>query len=289
MVAALASWLEARTRGGEWLLRIEDIDQPRVAPGAEHEILNTLEAAGLTWDGAVARQSDRDDRYMEALDRLRAAGLVFPCACSRREIADSVLQPDLEPVYPGTCRNGMPAGRVARAWRAHSGSSVIEFRDAIQGLIRQDLARDVGDFVVRRADHLFAYQLAVVVDDADQSITDVVRGADLLDSTPRQIHLQRALGLPMPNYAHVPVAVTAAGEKLSKQTLAPAIAVENCAAALAGALEFLNQAPPPSLSRLPPREILAWALAHWRLASIPRQRFRYRGDAGNAGIATSPP
>jgi glutamyl-Q tRNA(Asp) synthetase len=283
MVAALASWLEARTRGGAWLLRIEDVDQPRVMAGAAESILRTLEAAGMDWDGTVTYQSSRTERYSEALDQLRDAGLVFPCACSRREIADSLLEPGREPVYPGTCRNGLPAGKTARAWRARCGSAVIEFQDAVQGSIRQDLALEAGDFVVRRADSLFAYQLAVVVDDADQGITDVVRGADLLDSTPRQIHLQRALGLPTPNYAHVPVAVTPSGEKLSKQTLAPALTVDHCAAALASGLEFLGQAPPPWLSQETPRQILAWAQLNWQLSRVPRQRSRLPGGSGISG------
>ncbi|MCC6472940.1 MAG: tRNA glutamyl-Q(34) synthetase GluQRS [Burkholderiales bacterium] len=272
LVAAVASWCEARARGGQWLLRIEDLDPPRCAPGAAEDILATLERLGLDWDGTPMRQSTRGAAYAAALERL--ADHVFPCACSRREIADSALNPQGEQVYPGTCRGGLPPGRGVRSSRLRVDECEIEFTDAVQGRIRQSLARDVGDFVLRRADGVFAYQLAVVVDDAEQGISHVVRGADLLASTPRQIYLQRLLGLPTPHYAHVPVALNAAGEKLSKQTLAEAIDPSHPAPALAAALAFLGQSPPPELARARARDLRDWALAHWSLERVPRVRAR---------------
>ena len=228
LAAALASWLDARAHGGRWLVRIEDVDGPRNVAGAAEGILATLRAFGFDWDGEVVHQSERGALYQSAFDRLHAAGFVYPCACTRREIADSAAGVrehafGRELVYPGTCREGIPAGRPARAWRMRVPSADIVFEDALAGTQAQNLARDVGDFVLKRADGLWAYQLAVVVDDAAQGITHVVRGADLLDSTARQIHLLRALGHAEPLYLHVPVVTDAKGEKLSKQTRALAL------------------------------------------------------------------
>lgn len=228
LAAALASWLDARAHGGRWLVRIEDIDGPRTVAGAAEGILATLRAFGFDWDGEVVHQSVRGALYESAFERLHAAGLVYPCACTRREIADSVAGVrehsfGRELVYPGTCRGGIPAGRPARAWRMRVPRADIAFTDALAGMRAQNLARDVGDFVLKRADGLWAYQLAVVVDDAAQGVTHVVRGADLLDSTARQIHLLRALGYAEPVYLHVPVVTDAKGEKLSKQTRALAL------------------------------------------------------------------
>jgi glutamyl-Q tRNA(Asp) synthetase len=202
------------------LLRIEDVDAPRCSSAAATAMLSALEAHGFEWDGHPVWQSRRADAYAATLERLIAAGHVFACACTRRELADSAIAPDGAAIYPGTCRAGLPPGRAARAWRLRVGTARIAFDDAIQGRIESDLAREAGDFILRRADGLFAYQLAVVVDDAEACITHVVRGADLLLSTARQIHLQGCLGVAIPAYAHLPVAVNAAGEKLSKQTLA---------------------------------------------------------------------
>ncbi len=273
LVAAVGSWADARARGGEWLVRMEDLDSPREVPGAADEILRTLDALGLESDGPIVRQSGRGDAYREALDRLRDRGVLFACGCTRREIADSGLPgSDGGLVYPGTCRNGPPAGRPARALRVRVDDAVIAFDDALQGRVSQDLGRDVGDFVLLRADGLFAYQLAVVVDDAAQGITDVVRGIDLIDSTPRQILLQRLLGLPTPRYLHLPIATNAAGEKLSKQTGAAAVERSHPAPALVAALGFLGQAPPPGLHRGSARAVLAWAAASWDRSRIPRQR-----------------
>jgi len=273
LVAALGSYLDARAHAGEWLVRIEDLDPPREAPGAATEILRTLESLGLQWDGTVLRQSERGDAYRAALEELERKGATYPCACTRREIGDSALAGiDGGLVYPGTCRSGPPPGRATRATRVRVDAAVIEFDDAVQGRVRQQLATDVGDFVLRRADGLFAYQLAVVVDDAAQGITDVVRGADLLDSTPRQILLQRLLGVPTPRYLHLPVAINAAGEKLSKQTLAPPIDRARPGAVLLMALEFLGQRPEPGLVDGSPAELLAIAIARWDRTSIPRAR-----------------
>jgi glutamyl-Q tRNA(Asp) synthetase len=228
--AALASYLDARAHGGRWLLRIEDVDTPRTVPGAADLIQDQLRFLGMQWDGPVVYQSDRFDRYQQAFDRLAAAGKLFGCACSRREIADSLavlgpqaLQRNREPVYPGTCRNGIPGGRAPRAWRFRTGDEVVEFDDRWLGPQRQIPAQDAGDFIVRRADGLWAYQLAVTVDDGDAGVTDVVRGRDILDSTGRQVLLQRELGLPMPRYLHIPLALGGDGEKLSKQNGAGSI------------------------------------------------------------------
>ncbi|MGB8302043.1 MAG: tRNA glutamyl-Q(34) synthetase GluQRS, partial [Azonexus sp.] len=196
LVAAVGSYLDARSSGGEWLVRMEDVDTPRNVPGAADDILKTLEAYGFEWDGAVLWQSRRFDAYAAALERLRAAGMAYGCACSRKEIADSAPRPAVDGglAYPGTCRNGLPYGRAVRAWRLRVSDAETSFADRLQGRQAQNLERDVGDFVLLRADGLYAYQLAVAVDDEFQGISDVVRGADLIASTPRQIWLQRCLG-----------------------------------------------------------------------------------------------
>lgn len=270
LVAAVGSYLEAKTRGGRWLLRLEDLDRPRVAPKAAEAILRTLEACGFEWDGEVTYQARRESAYHAALHALRARGVLYPCACSRREIADSGLSGVEGPVYPGTCRGG--TSRRPRALRVRTGSEPVGFDDAVQGWVQQRLALEVGDFVVYRSDRIFAYQLAVVVDDALQGITHVVRGADLLASTPRQIYLQRLLRLPTPRYAHLPVAVNQAGEKLSKQTRARPIEPARAAAHLTAALAFLGQCPPWELARADVATVWQWARAHWQLARVPRQR-----------------
>jgi glutamyl-Q tRNA(Asp) synthetase len=213
----MASWLDVRARGGRWLVRIEDLDGPRTVAGAAEDQLDTLAAYGFRWDGPVVRQSDRDDLYREAFEQLRERGLVYPCGCTRREVEDAASAPTrASPRYPGTCRDGLPAGRSARAWRFRVPDGEVIFEDRAAGVVHQDVAKEAGDFVIRRADGLWAYQLAVVVDDARQHVTDVVRGADLLDSTPRQRLLQEALGLPSPRTLHVPLVVDADGAKLAK-------------------------------------------------------------------------
>lgn len=263
LVAAAASWLDARAAGGRWLVRIEDLDRPRAQPGSADEILRVLDALGLQWDGEIVYQSRREPLYREALERLRPH--TYWCGCSRREIADSSLglAVDGARIYPGTCRAGLAAGRTARALRLRTSATEIRFVDRVQGPQAQVLSRDVGDFVLYRADGLFAYQLAVVVDDASQGVTDVVRGADLLDSTARQIYLQRLLGAPTPRYLHVPVAVNAHGEKLSKQIAARPIDVRRRAEEIAAALAFLGQPAAGSLEQ---------AAKQWNAALIPAQR-----------------
>jgi glutamyl-Q tRNA(Asp) synthetase len=253
LVTAVASYLDARANGGQWLVRMEDVDKPRCVPGADADILRTLERFGLTWDGPVMYQSTRTEAYREALETLRRAGYAYPCSCSRREIGDGI--------YPGTCRKGPPDPNKPHAWRVRVDDEVIGFDDRLAGHYEQNLATEVGDFVVLRADGCFAYQLAVVVDDAAQGVTDVVRGADLLDSTPRQIWLQRLLGFPQPRYLHVPVVVDAQGEKLSKQTLAPPLDPDRDEEHLRAALRFLGHPDPP-----PGVEILPWAIVHWDIA-----------------------
>ncbi|HQY46662.1 MAG TPA: tRNA glutamyl-Q(34) synthetase GluQRS [Usitatibacteraceae bacterium] len=276
LVAAVASWLDARAAGGQWHLRIEDVDAPRTVPGAEDAILRTLEALGLAWDGPVVRQRDRAARYAEALEKLRAGGLAYRCRCSRREIADSGVHGIDGIVYPGTCRHAAVPDDAPAATRFLAAPGEVSFDDRVQGRVSQRLADEVGDFVVHRRDGLFAYQLAVVVDDADLGVTDVVRGADLLDSTPRQVALQRALGLPTPRYLHFPVA-TRGGEKLSKQTLAPAVDAAGGLAALGAALAFLGQPVPPADA---PPGLLAVAARQWEPARIPRLRARDVAEGG---------
>lgn len=272
LIAATASYLDARTHGGEWLLRIEDVDIDRCQPGATEEILRTLERFGFVWDGPVLRQALRNDTYELALTWLREQALAYPCACSRKEIAAQAARPAIDGgyVYPGTCRNGLQPNQVARAWRLRTHDQDICFVDRIQGPVSQNLEHDVGDFILRRADGLFAYQLAVVLDDHLQGITDIVRGADLLASTPRQIFLQQAFGFPTPRYAHLPVATNSTGEKWSKQTQAPALLRGNEAADLVRALAFLGQAVPASLSHGQVKDVWEWALTHWSLTAIPR-------------------
>ena len=270
LVAAVASYCDARAAGGEWLLRIEDVDLPRRRPGAEAQILAALERYGFAWDGPVTRQSERVALYEAALAHLQAAGHVYACACTRRELEAAPIGVSGERVYPGTCRDGLSPPRQGRsrlAFRVRVGDAVLECRDRLQAPQRQDLARDVGDFVVKRADGLFAYQLAVVVDDAEQRITDVVRGADLLASTPRQVFLQNLLAFPTPTYLHIPVAINAAGEKLSKQTHAAPLPVAPVQA-LVAAWRFLDQSPPPDVPANA-AEFWNWAIASWRAARLP--------------------
>lgn len=279
LTAAVASYLEARTHGGKWLVRMEDLDKPREMPGAAEDILRTLEYFGFEWDEEVVYQSRRLADYKDALLQLQAKGLVYPCACSRKEIADSVSSnPALHGldglVYPGTCRTGLAQGKTPRAWRIHTDHAVITFDDAIQGHFRHILSQEVGDFVLKRADGFYAYQLAVVVDDAAQNISHVVRGADLLDSTSRQIYLQHMLGFSTPAYAHIPVATNAQGEKLSKQTLAPALNKQEPQKDLWQALHFLGQNPPTELQQSSIGDLWQWAEPQWGLTNIPQTRFK---------------
>ena len=269
LVAALGSCLDARAHEGTWLLRMEDVDEPRCSLRAADGILRTMERLGFEWDGDVIVQSRRKERYRALLEQLKAAGLAYPCACTRRELAACAHAADGAAIYPGTCRNGLPAGKAARAWRLAVDAAAVAFDDAVQGHVAQKLQAEVGDFVLLRADGYFAYQLAVVADDAEQGVTHVVRGADLLDSTPRQIFLQSCLGVPTLAYAHLPVAVNAAGEKLSKQTRAAAIDDRHPVEALAAALRFLGHEPPPGLDL---KDTWRWARENWLLERVPRVR-----------------
>jgi glutamyl-Q tRNA(Asp) synthetase len=272
MVAAVGSFLDARSRGGTWLVRIDDLDPPRTVPGAAGAILRCLDAFGMHWDGEVVYQSTRSDAYHAALHQLRQSGRTYPCACSRKEISDAGLAGVEGAVYPGTCRNGLAAGREARALRVRTGGAVVEFHDGLQGHVRQALQEDIGDFIVYRADHVFAYHLACAVDDAEQGITNVVRGADLISSTPRQIYLQKLLRLPTPAYLHLPVAVNGAGEKLSKQTRAHAVDQSDPAATLDRVLRFLGFPPPADIRGAGLHELRDWAIQNWRRESLPRVR-----------------
>jgi glutamyl-Q tRNA(Asp) synthetase len=274
LVAALGSWLFARAKGGRWLVRLEDLDAPRVVPGAADEILRALERYGLTWDGEVVFQSRRLAHYDAALEILLKRKMAYACACSRADLARSAAAPDrADPfppgVYPGTCRGGLPPGREARAVRFRVPAGVFIFEDLVLGSFSEDVAVSVGDFVVKRADGPFAYQLAVVVDDAAQDVTEVVRGADLLDSTARQIALQQALRLPTPAYAHLPLVLSPAGAKLGKRDGALPLETLDEArlrASLAFALKALGQDPVKET----PREMLAEAVRRFDPGAIPR-------------------
>jgi len=259
LVAAVGSYVDARHHGGRWLVRIEDLDRTRVVPGCADRILRALESFGLTWDGAILWQSRRLELYRAALATLASLGRTFPCSCSRRELAGNT-----ETGYPGTCRSG-PSGKGPTALRLRiDDSQLVCFEDRAQGSYARRL-RELGDFVVRRKDGVPSYQLAVVVDDADQHVSDIVRGADLLDSTPWQIVLQDALGLARPRYAHLPLVVEADGSKLSKSRRSLAVANTGSGAPVASALGLLNHPPPPDLEQAGPDRLLQWAIASWNL------------------------
>ena len=271
LVAAVGSYLSARAQGGAWLVRMEGLDPPREVKGAAADILRMLEWYGFEWDGEILYQSRRRDAYETALDALRQKGALYACGCTRKEIADSSVHGIEGPVYPGTCRAGLAAGRSARALRVRTDNAVIEFEDRVQGRLQSQLETEFGDFVVRRADGFHAYQLAVVVDDAEQGITEIVRGADLLSSTPRPIHLQRLLGFPPPGYLHLPAALNAQGEKLSKQTLAEPLARTDPVPVLWQVLAFLGQCPPREWQAATRADFWAAAAVRWSEAAIPRQ------------------
>jgi len=260
LVAALASWLDARAHAGRWLVRIEDLDRQRCQPGTDQVILRQLAACGLHSDGPVLYQSARTALYQQALDQLILDSLAYPCACSRQQITQALQRlgqtrpHGTEPVYPGTCRNGLK-GRTARVWRFKA-EGRIQWRDRRLGPQQQDVATEVGDFVLRRAGGDFAYQLAVVVDDAAQGVTDVVRGHDLADNTARQMVLQRALHLPTPRYLHTPLVLGPHGEKLSKPNGAPAIDTDRPLAALVSAASHLGLSPHPGPA---PTALIHWA------------------------------
>lgn len=274
LVAAVGSYLSARAQGGEWLVRMEDLDPPREVKGAADDILRTLEAYGFEWHGAVMYQSRRRDAYEAALEALRHSGALYPCGCTRKEIADSSIAGTEGLVYPGTCRSGLAPGRSARALRVRTDHAVIDFEDRAQGRQHAQLECEIGDFVARRADGFYAYQLAVVVDDAEQGISEIVRGADLLTSTACQIYLQRLLGLPTPGYLHLPAAVNDRDEKLSKQTFAKPLARAKPVVLLRQALDFLGQGPLPDAGESSLAGFWAAAMAGWDEKRIPHLRTR---------------
>ncbi|MEI8385626.1 MAG: tRNA glutamyl-Q(34) synthetase GluQRS [Nitrosomonadaceae bacterium] len=269
LVAAVGSYLDAKSCQGEWLVRIENLDSVREVTGASQEILNTLESLGMEWDGEVVYQDRHHDTYQSALTLLEQQGLVYPCTCSRKEIADSGISGRDGAVYPGTCRDGLPDPRHSVSIRVRTHDDPIEFRDALFGPVQQQLTSATGDFVLRRADGIYAYQLAVVVDDAAQGITHVVRGADLLDSTPRQIYLQHLLGYLTPAYMHLPLVTNTQGEKLSKQTQAAAIDLTQPIRQLVAAIEFLGQSPPATLTKGRLESFWQWSIENWSPQKIP--------------------
>ncbi len=266
LLAALASFLDARARGGQWLVRIEDIDPPREAPGATAAILDCLRAHSLDWDGDVLYQSQRTSIYREACTRLIERRRAFYCTCSRLDLAGNGH------IYAGRCRQVFEKPQPPFAIRLLADDVDIRVDDRIQPELTENIARDVGDFVIYRKEALPAYQLAVVIDDAAHHVTHVVRGSDLLESTARQIFLQRCLQLPTPQYAHIPVIANAQHQKLSKQTRAHALDNNAASENLLAALEFLHQPLPPAAEAKSTTSILRWAIGHWNIASIPRQR-----------------
>ena len=278
LVAALGSYLQARTQRGRWLLRIENIDPPREVPGAADDIVRTLEQFGFEWDGDVIWQANAHDRHRQAIQTLQNTGLLFACNCSRKQLAKSG-----SPIYPGTCRE-LKLPETGNSLRVRVDGEV-SFTDRIQGTCVENLSADCGDFVLLRRDQLVAYHLAVVVDDAAERVTEIVRGADLLDVTARQIFLQQCLGVPTPSYCHLPVAVNDAGEKLSKQTQAAAIDATNPLPQLGRAWQFLGQQPVLNeVGNLD--EFWQAAQQHWQIDRVPRTRQRReQGDASPDSVS----
>ena len=275
LVAAVASYLQARVNDGRWLLRIEDIDPPREQAGASESILHSLERYGFEWDGETIYQSRSAENHQLALDALHVNGHTYPCTCSRRSLAKLPKGP-LGTIYPGYCRSGCDAGDAAV--RVRTNDEPIEFKDALQGAFRHKLQSESGDFVIRRRDGLIAYQLAVVVDDELEGVSEVVRGIDLIDSTPRQIWLQRLLGYSVPAYMHIPVITHPNGDKLSKLTGAPGIADNAVAENLFKSLVALMQRPPADLRTASIKEIWQWATKNWRSDRL----------LGNKAVVASP-
>ena len=270
LLTAVASYADARSHGGRWLVRMEDLDPPREMAGAADDILRTLEAFGFERDGDVAYQSRRYPLYEAALGRLKAEGRVYPCDCSRKDWQAAASMGADGLVYNGHCArlDGQRPLSKAPAWRLRVADEIIGFDDAVVGRYTQNLARDIGDFVLLRADGYWAYQLAVVVDDAAQGITHIVRGQDLLVSAPRQIYLQRCLGYATPHYAHLPLLVNAQGQKWSKQTLAPALDLAAKERLLRQVMAYLNLPAAPEVDK--PQDLLAWAVAHWDMGKVPQ-------------------
>lgn len=272
LIAAVGSYLEAKSHNGEWLVRIENLDKPREIPAASNEILRTLEILGMEWDHEVIYQDQRKDIYENILTTLNKRGLTYSCACTRKEIADSSISGISGQIYAGTCRNNVQNKDCPGAVRIKTNNNIIEFEDSLHGLICQRLESETGDFILRRSDGIYAYQLAVVADDAKQGITNVVRGADLLDSTPRQIFLQKLLGYSTPTYMHLSVAVNNQGEKLSKQTKAALLDVSNPVKQLIEAINFLGQDPPIELLENNVSSFWKWAIENWNPEKIHKKR-----------------
>jgi len=268
LIAAMGSYLQARSQNGEWWLRIDDIDPPREVAGAADSILRTLENFGFEWDGPVSYQSLHSERYLAAIEQLQQADRLYPCICSRKDIQASEI---IAGIYPGTCRQGISDHQSKYQLRIKVENNVVEFTDGIQGKQLFDLASEVGDFTILRSDGYFSYQLATAIDDAEQEMTEVVRGCDLLDSTARQIYIQQQLGLITPHYAHLPVALNSEGQKLSKQTLARELDTTKAALSLYEALRFLGQSPPEDLKTANINDIWQWAHTHWQIKQVPRQ------------------
>lgn len=270
LIAAVGSYLDVKSLGGHWLVRMEDLDPPREQPGAADSILKTLEAYHLYWDEPVVYQGQRSEIYEAAIEQLTERGLVYFCQCSRKEIVADA-GPGIDGLrYPGTCRN-LNLGPGNTSLRIKVPDEVVMFEDAIQGPMQQNLQQDIGDFVIRRRDGLYSYQLAVVVDDGIQGITEVCRGTDLVDSTPRQIYLQKMLDLPTPQYLHLPVAINHHGQKLSKQTHAAPVPQLADSSVLSSALQFLGQKLPAELMGAPPAELIEWGVNYWDTTTIPRK------------------
>jgi glutamyl-Q tRNA(Asp) synthetase len=265
LIAAVGSYLQARKNQGKWFLRIDDIDVTRKVEGADIGIIKTLETFGFQWDGEIIYQSSQTSHYQSALDQLISKSLVYPCLCSRKQLAESNTD-----IYPGTCRNRQLPEKNEHSLRVLAKDVNIEFEDAVMGWQSQNIKQQCGDFIIRRRDGLFAYQLAIVIDDARQNITEVVRGADLLDSTPRQIYLQQLLELPTPRYCHLPLAVDAAGNKISKSEGGMEVNIKNKERLLVSVLEYLGQQPPDALFKSNINDIWEWAIKHWQIDLVPR-------------------
>lgn len=263
LVAAVASYLDARSVGGKWLVRMEDLDPPREMPGAQAAILETLERYGFEWDGPVQRQSDRHAAYSAQVEQWLRSGLAYACTCSRKQLEGS------NGIYPGTCRDTQHDWHGDVAIRIRVPELDYRFTDRLQGEFHQHLGREVGDFIIRRRDGLFAYQLAVVLDDAWQGVTDIVRGADLLDNTPRQLYLQELLGIAAPRYLHVPLIIQPDGHKLGKSYRSPPLEAAQASPLLVRALKALGQNPPAGLAQSAPGDVLTWGIRHWNADAIP--------------------
>jgi glutamyl-Q tRNA(Asp) synthetase len=270
LYAALASYLDAKSQQGLWLLRIDDLDTPRNKLGAASHILKTLETFGLHWDGNTYFQSAHLGVYDDILKRLQHQQLTYPCTCSRKTI--TATQTGIEAIYPNNCRDNSFPCLTAHALRIKTNNSIISFDDRLQGTISHHLSTQHGDFILKRKDHIIAYQFAVVIDDDNQGVNHLVRGMDLLDSTPKQIYLQQQLGLPTPSYLHVPIITDAQGFKLSKQTKAQAVALKSPTSVIFKLLHLLRQQPPVTLQNAPVAELLNWAVAHWNPTPLTKIR-----------------